>query len=745
MKTEEITTETGRDSSWAPYQDPAEHIADLMTRLDLLLLKQVFMQRNLREPVESWMGFVAISDKEVDALLEPAHRSRIDQGQNEDIKLLTRKIENAGKRIQERVHATEQAGLMLPMMTLARIFGLNLQEMEAITACLAPEVDPKYERLYGYLHDDMSRKRPTLGLISTICSASVKERMKMRRIFSPFAPLLKYQLLTVDADGHGGQPFSSRSARVDERIYSFLIGETDIASDIKEAVEWAQTNPPANLHGHHAALTAQLLTAVEKCCQQGCIRKKPIFYLFGLEKTGKGALAGEISRRLGMPLMTADAGELEDLPTGFNKAVFLVVRESLLNQSALYIKNIDTIIGKDGASFKLKALMKRIEEMGGITFLSGAQPWPRQIPGEPFLFLPVEVSSPGYEEQLNIWKGEVAESDDLREPELMLLASKYPSTVEQVQEAFQIARNRAMSHSGATAINAKDLEYGLRTRALPDFGSLAKRIETRHGWSDLVLPAVQMERLHDLCTHITHRVEVYGTWGFGKKLSLGKGLNVLFCGPPGTGKTMAAGVVAHELGLDLYKIDLSQVVSKYICDREKNLHQIFRQAQTSNSVLFFDEADALLGKRSEVKDSHDRYANLEIAYLLQKMEEYEGVTILASNLRQNMDEAFTRRIRFIIEFPFPDVNQREKIWRTMFPSKTPLAPSIDFVFLSERAQVAGGNIKNIALASAFSAAAQSQPISMKHLLGAVKQEYQKIGKPFVIRDFEPYARELEEV
>jgi SpoVK/Ycf46/Vps4 family AAA+-type ATPase len=233
---------------------------------------------------------------------------------------------------------------------------------------------------------------------------------------------------------------------------------------------------------------------------------------------------------------------------------------------------------------------------------------------------------------------------------------------------------------------------------------------------------------------VKYRDRVYGDWGFGRKLALGKGLAVLFAGPSGTGKTMAAGIIAAELGIDLYKIDLSTVVSKYIGETEKNLSRIFVEAETSNAILFFDESDALFGKRSEVRDSHDRYANVEIGYLLQRVEEYEGVAILATNLRKNMDEAFVRRLHFAVEFPFPDREDRHRIWQGIWPQDTPLDAALDLELLATRYEMAGGNIKNIAVAAAFLAADDGQVVRMNHVIQATLREYQKTGKLLVEDD-----------
>jgi len=259
---------------------------------------------------------------------------------------------------------------------------------------------------------------------------------------------------------------------------------------------------------------------------------------------------------------------------------------------------------------------------------------------------------------------------------------------------------------------------GYEPRELPKshqkLSELAVKIEPRYGWPDIVLPENKRVQLKEICSQARYRYRVFGEWGFDRKLSHGKGLSVLFSGPPGTGKTMAAEVIAGDLRVDLYKVDLSGVVSKYIGETEKNLSRIFREAETSNAILFFDEADALFGKHTEVSDAHDRYANIETSYLLQKMEEYEGIVVLATNLRENMDEAFTRRLRFIVEFPFPDEANRLLIWKSHFPPEAPLSEDMDYAWLARKFQIAGGNIKNIVLNAAFYAAEQGAVIGMEH-------------------------------
>ncbi|MGH3901048.1 MAG: ATP-binding protein, partial [Pseudonocardiaceae bacterium] len=295
------------------------------------------------------------------------------------------------------------------------------------------------------------------------------------------------------------------------------------------------------------------------------------------------------------------------------------------------------------------------------------------------------------------------------------------------------ADNRRLTVPERRALTLDDVAAACREQSNHRLAALALKIEPRRGWNDIVLPGDMVVHLREICRQVQHHYRVFGAWGFGRRLSLGKGLSVLFSGPPGTGKTLAAEVVAHDLGLDLYKVDLSGVVSKYIGETEKNLARIFAEAETSNSILFFDEADALFGKRTEVSHAHDRFANIETSYLLQKMEEYEGVVILATNLRQNMDEAFTRRIRFILEFPFPAEESRARIWRTHFPPESPVSAEVDYGYLAREFPVAGGSIKNIALNAAFLAAADGGTISTRHILHSTRREFEKIGKLWTVQ------------
>jgi SpoVK/Ycf46/Vps4 family AAA+-type ATPase len=264
-------------------------------------------------------------------------------------------------------------------------------------------------------------------------------------------------------------------------------------------------------------------------------------------------------------------------------------------------------------------------------------------------------------------------------------------------------------------------------------------VPARQRWADLVLPDDSLQQLREICQRVAGRETVLDHWGFSQRVSYGSGVNALFSGPSGTGKTMAAEVMAHELGVDLFRVDLAGIVSKYIGETEKNLDRVFTAAEDANGIIFFDEADALFGKRSEVHDSHDRYANIEVSYLLQKMEQFSGIAILATNLRANLDVAFIRRLAFVVHFPVPDQVSRERIWRSVWPESAPLDPGIDFTALAALFPLAGGNIRNIALAAAFSAAHRGSVVHMHDMVAAARREYQKLGKTLTSADLGAFA------
>ncbi len=323
------------------------------------------------------------------------------------------------------------------------------------------------------------------------------------------------------------------------------------------------------------------------------------------------------------------------------------------------------------------------------------------------------------------------------------LASKFRFSPRQTELACRQAVGLARL-DGMEAISSREMHQCCYHQVVHKLGDLATPVRPAFHWDDVVMPADQKRLLQHACGHIKFRHQVYSDWGFDKKVTYGRGLSILFAGAPGTGKTMCAQVIANELNMEMYKINISQIVSKYIGETEKNLQAVFSEAKKSNCILFFDECDAIFGKRSEVKDAHDRNANVEVAYLLQQIEEHDGVCIMATNLIGNIDAAFMRRITYVVHFPFPDPAMREEIYRRTIPQKAPVADDVDWTFLAEKFELSGGHIKNIVLSAAFLAALEGEPIGMSQLLRAAVGELKKNEIVVVREELREYADLLDE-
>lgn len=429
-----------------------------------------------------------------------------------------------------------------------------------------------------------------------------------------------------------------------------------------------------------------------------------------------------------MPLIAADLTLSESWRTDPAGIALMLTRQASRDNAVLHIEGFDA----SGEPGPVRPFLDAIFDYPGIVTVAAATAATAAAAGSQ-RFLSIEFALPSFETRRSLWSSAIDDAGmAVDAATIASLANQFELSAEQIATAAAGARQRLEWNATSTEHNgsldtAAELTSAARAQNGVKLASLTTLVRPVYRWADIVLPDDSIAQLKEICQRVAYRHEVLDTGGFGGKLSAGKGVAVLFAGPSGTGKSMAAEVIANELGLNLYRIDLSTVVSKYIGETEKHLEQIFAAAEHSNNVLLFEEADALFGKRSEIHDAHDRYANIETSYLLQKMEQYEGVAILTTNLRGNLDEAFLRRLAVTVHFPFPDEAYRLRIWKNIWPIQARLDPALDFEALA-RLKLSGGNIKNIALATAFLAAAESSPLCMSHLLHAVRREYEKAGK-----------------
>ena len=724
------------------YKDVWEYISDELRWLDLKIERQLAIQK-LQQPESEFDQFkgLVLSEEEIYHLL---NESPVSTPADSAITQLEDEILMLEREIERRKELSLNKGIFLPLPYLSSIFALSAFEEKCLVICLAVELERKYEKLYAFLQNDVTCKYPTMDLVIKLLCPTVEDKLKARLVFLPEGRLSRH-FFKLD-DEAAGTPALSRVLRLDERILGFMLnpdGIDEALSLFTHIIPPDDEPVPLLLDiGLQERMRQYIRTVVNK---HDRTVENTVFYFWGPAGAGKRLHARHLCSYIGKPMMLVDLPGINESGSAFRRLLGRISREAAIKRAALCFCGFDVLTGSDNSAEKVGMLLESANGFPDIVFLLADHTVKQTDFMKGYSFVDVEFGIPTDVERKLVWENFSRGYRFESELDWGVIASKFRFTPGQIRNALTTAANMSgWNNPGHSHIDTEELYKACYSQGHHKLGKKAARIQPKYTWDDVILPLEQKTQLKNACNQVKYRHIVYGEWGFGGKLSYGKGLSMLFSGPPGTGKTMSAQVVANELHLELYKIDLSQVVSKYIGETEKNLQEIFNEAQLSNAILFFDETDALFGKRSEVKDSHDRYANIETAFLLQKVEEYEGITILATNFIQNIDEAFMRRINFIIEFPFPDNKYREKIWRSVFPEDAPLEKDIDYEFIAKRFEVSGGNIKNIAVAAAFLAAEGGQAVGMKHIVRAARYEMHKIGKILLKEDLGEYYSLVED-
>jgi SpoVK/Ycf46/Vps4 family AAA+-type ATPase len=717
----------------AAFANSSEHLLAELGRLELMLQRQVLWLRAAHLLTEDEYRGLYIPDVQVDALLggkirlgeQPAADATTEASRS-----LTALIEHVQAENDAMIQASRAAGVRLPLVTLAETFSLTRFEIDVLLLCVAPELELGYETLYAYVQNDITRKHPTVDLALRLLCPTLEDRLACAAYFDPQAALLGHHLIRLCDDPQDREPaLPARFMKVDQRIVDYLLergtlderlaGFTRVAISTRALADLAL--PPD--------LVAQLEAIVRRYASGRLDKPRGVFFFYGPYGVGKQAAAESICAALGAPLLAVDLSAALAGGTPPPTLLALLRREAVLRGAGVYLAHGEALLGAQQELAHAARLADALQGFPGPLFIGSETDWQPEVGAAHWLSF--EFPMPAFQLRVQIWQQALGNSSDQLNGNGAVadLASKFRLSGEQIRDAVRYAADlAALRPNGAVGITLDDLHAAARAQSSQGLRHLAQKVEPIHTWADIVLPPRASQQLQEVYASVKYRHVVYSRWGFDRKLALGKGLNVLFAGASGTGKTMAAGILAAELKLDLYKIDLPSVVSKYIGETEKNLDRIFNAAGASNAILFFDEADALFGKRSEVKDAHDRYANIEVAYLLQKMDEYDGIVILATNLRKNLDEAFARRMHHTVEFPFPDAVYRERIWEQIFPPEAPLAGDIDLRFMAQQFELSGGSIRNIALAAAFMAAESQGAIAMECLIVATAREIQKMGK-----------------
>ena len=618
---------------------------------------------------------------------------------------------------------------------LTSLFRLSRKEELCLLLCLAPEIDNRYARVFAFLQDDVTRRQPSVELALRLFCNDTQELLDNRGVFSSGGTLFKNKLLLWSQPTDKQLPLPQRTLKVDDRIAAFLFQTPEVDDCL---VNWVEILSPAKEINNCSApqeLIERTLRLVEDSFSGRGPFLRPLVHLYGRSGSGRRSLAELASQHVGLPLIVADVRKLPNGETSEVDLLWRLCREALLLPAVILIEHFDDLL-LEGRQRELAALVEAANYFSPITFLSGTKLWRPENPR--YFYLSLECPVPDATMRIQFWRQHLNQiSEGFGDNEIVELSSKFTFTEGQIQQTVRTAEHRAFWETKTNSpLTPAVVNEAARSIATPSLSGLARKVETSYSWPDIVLPDAQLVQLKEIASHAKRSQVVFERWGFERKFAYGRGIAALFEGQSGTGKTMAASIIGRELGLDVYQIDLSCVVSKYIGETEKNLSRIFAEAQDSNAILFFDEADALFGKRSEVKDAHDRYANIETAYLLQRMEEVSsGIVILATNMKQNLDEAFVRRMRFIINFPFPNDEDRERIWQKAFPANAPISDDVDFRWLSRKLKITGGNIKNISLRAAFLALEREGVIGMDCLIDAAKRENEKIGKIDALADY----------
>lgn len=605
---------------------------------------------------------------------------------------------HAGQDARQAADFGGSGGERAPLLDqVAATFGLSPFERSVLMLCAAMELDACFGGLCAAAHADPRRPYPTFSLALAVLPDAHWSAL------TPEAPLRRWQLIEVVP----AETLTLSQLRIDERVLHHLVGIAYVdvrLRDILHPLVSAGDLPPS--HQRVAERIAGLWSGSADAIDV------PVIGLWGPEAAAKRAIVATACAAVGWTALIVRGADLPANTAERQHLLHLAQREALLSNALPVLDDEEPAAGVPKVA---------LDRLAGPSVVLARQP----MHGVGRTLIGIHIDKPSVAEQRDLWRAALGEAAVKLDGALDVLTAQFNFDTGDIRGAAVNAMAVAPAGAAPDAMR-HELWGAARRQAAPRLDDLAQRIVPAAEWDDLVLPTEQKRILQDIVASVRQRYRVFETWGFARKGSRGLGLSTLFAGQSGTGKTLAAEVIARALDLDLYRIDLSSVVSKYIGETEKNLRRVFDAAEEGGAVLLFDEADALFGKRSEVRDSHDRYANIEVSYLLQRMEAYRGLAILTSNMKSALDGAFLRRLRFIVQFPFPDAAQRAEIWRRAYPAATP-TEGLDVGKLA-RLNIAGGNIRNVALNAAFLAADSGEPVRMTHLLRAARGEYAKLDR-----------------
>lgn len=692
------------------YKSQDEYISDCIKRVELLLWYYIgcvtLMQENSTE-------------EKSDANFE--NNSIIIKNRN----LVLSEFNKVSSFIESRREASGEIFFALEYILI--IYKLNDLEFFCLMLSLMTKISNKYEDIFAMLQNDKDKKGIEYDLALRLFYF-MDEITNIENIFS-----VKEELESKMSS----LCFEPGTMNIDDRLLSFILsnGQKKIGLNGINCII-PMENSPLPIMEDIANKMCSITNSWDK-------EESIYFNLFGPSGSGKKTLVQRYAQIMGIAVVMVDLNQIYLLEEkDFYNTLLTICRETIIGQGVVCFCNFD-VFSKEDCPNKIyeNLILNTVQRFTNVCFLLTNKE-DRTKDRSEYVWIDVPISYPSKEESIKLWEICLSGIKQYEDVKAFEMANKFTFTPGQIMRTKQQA-NRMMLWKQDDKLTKKEIYTCAYKQIVHDLEKQATLIYAKYNWDDLILPDTEKVMLMNACNQIIYKHVVYNNWGFEKRLAYGKGVSMLFAGPPGTGKTMAARVVANALGIEIYKVNLSQIMSKYIGETEKNLNVLFDEAKKSNVILFFDETDALFGKRTAVKDSHDKNANLETSYLLQKMEEYDGITVMTTNYLENIDSAFFRRISYVIHFPFPDVESRKMIWQNMYPKEVPMSEDIDFDYLAKQFELAGGNIKNVAVTSAFLAAKNNSEISMKHILLAIKYELTKQGKTLLKEDFGEFAYMLD--
>jgi len=715
---------------YVPYKNDNEHIWDRIKFLDMriydLLIDDKENASNKGDLVDEFLSkYNTINEDMV----------------NKDKKERIRILEFVSEYIKDREEVTGFSGCELTLLKIENAFNMSFFMKTCLIISLAYELNKKYISIYSYINKDNSMVYPNAYIAIKLCSISTEFYNEIVPYMAELKSIKDYifeekNMVMIEEKNDIIKPL-----KLNEKFQKVLIKSKNIKYKMPyyfEIFEYKNELDELEFNSNKKEEIIKISSEVKNQISYKLYKKANIIFLKGPEGVGKRFYIRHSLKELEKKILFIDSSIFVNKKDEIEELKKDILRECLAENAIPCLYGLHKVYELEKEySWIIYSLLMELKNISELIFITSEEEIHEMNYTDCFNIIRIDIENPPLNIRSKYLKNCMLKENLTTKADINALVNKFSFTPGQIKSAIDQISNK-FSLNETQEVSEEEIYEVFNNLAFNKLSNLATLVKPIYKWDDLVLKKEQKEILKQACNHIQYKHIVYEEWGFNKKRAYGNGVCVLFTGSPGTGKTMAAQVVANALHINMYKVDLSQITSKYIGETEKNLKKLFDEAKKSNSLLFFDEADTIFGKRTEVKDSHDKHSNMDAAYLLQKIEEYEGISVLATNYLQNIDEAFIRRISFIIRFSMPEVNERKEIWKKAFPNTIPVEREIDFDFLASKFQLSGSNIKNIALHSAFLAASNNEGISMKHIINAIRTEYLKVNKILLKEDLGPY-------